>query len=298
MRLQTILLGIILAVASPLLVFGCGNTIKKTNKKTELPQEIPAETEMSFSENGGMSPAYKSINVSGNTLTIKEKTLENRTDKIWHSEISVADKTELYQAFVDNKFDLITNDKRGETVYDAPSSGISIRAGDKNCRVSEGDNFPLSGENAKRWSNIRAAFEQLEVKYKDNLKLKVENFAVIRYEAKSHRYIFKGINRPANLSDSEVENIEKIVRKNVETFNSKQKEFGKINDLSLYNFQYIPVYNSKMEKEVWVNAFCYSFYVYWKKEIVEVKDGGSCYFNLKINLKTSNVYDFQVNGEA
>ncbi len=309
MKIYTLMLGIMLSVASPLIIFGCGNSLPNTNSpknqagknakndfpKIELPPEMPADTQMKYSENGGMSPAYKSVRIFGNQIIVEEVTMKVREKQIRTAEISQDDQNEFYQTFVVNKFNLIKNDECGEIVYDAGSSGINISFDKKVYGVQYGDNFPLSGENAKHWSNIRAAFEQIEAKYKDKLELKTENFAVINYEAESHRYIFDGINRPANLSDSEIENIEKLVSEAVETNNSKQKEYGKIEDLKEYKFQYIPVYNSKKEKEVWVNAFCNGYDIDWKKQIIEVDGGGSCFFNLMINLRTSNVYDFLVN---
>lgn len=293
MRTQTFLLGIILTIASPLLIFGCGNNLQKS----DLPKEMPADTEMNYNENGGMSPFYKSIKISGKQLSIEEVTPEVREKKTFTVEISDADKNELYQTFVANKFDLIKNDERGEIVYDAGSRGISIFYNNKSFGVSSGDNSPLSGENSKRWSNVCAAFTKLEAKYKDKLIEKIQNYAIIKYERKSHDFVFKNV-KSSNLDDSEIEKLENITSEAVEKYNLKQNEYGKIKDLSEYKFQYIPVYNSKREKEVWVNAFCSDFKIDWKKQIVAVDDGGSCYFNLKINLTNSNVYDFWVNGEA
>jgi hypothetical protein len=42
--------------------------------------------------------------------------------------------------------------------------------------------------------------------------------------------------------------------------------------------------NSKGEKEVWINCFCRDGERDWRKNLVFVKDGGNCYFNLKVNL--------------
>ena len=61
--------------------------------------------------------------------------------------------------------------------------------------------------------------------------------------------------------------------------------------------QFIAVINSKGEKEVWINCCCT---VYdrsdWKTEVLLVMDGGSCFFNLKINLSKNTVYDLMING--
>ncbi len=57
--------------------------------------------------------------------------------------------------------------------------------------------------------------------------------------------------------------------------------------------------NVKGEKEVWVNCFCSVQYMdYWKKQVVFVKDGGNCFFNVKINITKKSFSDFEVNGEA
>lgn len=56
--------------------------------------------------------------------------------------------------------------------------------------------------------------------------------------------------------------------------------------------------NKKGEKEVWINCFCVDVRRDWKKQIVEVYDGGNCFFNLKINLNKSQYYELSVNGEA
>jgi hypothetical protein len=67
----------------------------------------------------------------------------------------------------------------------------------------------------------------------------------------------------------------------------------------LYHFQYMAMINEHGEKEVWVNAFCELFFqIDWKKNIVMVDDGGNCYFNFRINLKTGKYAHFGVNGEA
>ena len=99
----------------------------------------------------------------------------------------------------------------------------------------------------------------------------------------------------------------------IEKYNlDQQKQFDKINkehpehrfnksdfiiDLTKYKRQIIAVTNDKGEKEVWVNCFCNDAN-YWKKEIVQVMDGGKCFFNFKINLTTKKYFDLRVNGEA
>ena len=99
--------------------------------------------------------------------------------------------------------------------------------------------------------------------------------------------------RPARLGIDEMQTMEKILDKFVGS-NKKDLRF----DLKRYKRQYVAVYNEKNEKIVWVNFFCSPPSSDWKHQLVIIQDGGDCYFNLKINLKTGKCYDLVVNGVA
>ncbi len=102
--------------------------------------------------------------------------------------------------------------------------------------------------------------------------------------------------KPVDLSNEEIMKIEVLVHNVVAQYNKEAKK-ALINHPEKYYKQLIAVTNSNGEKEVWVNCFCsLGNYSYWKKSIVVVLDGGSCFFQLKINLKKNAVYDFGVNG--
>lgn len=89
-----------------------------------------------------------------------------------------------------------------------------------------------------------------------------------------------------------------------DSLDKAQKSFdkgGKLRsiDLQKYNYrtQLIAVRNKNGEKEVWVNSFCEIWGgERWKTQIMSVDDGGSCYFNFKINLTTKKYYNLEVNG--
>jgi hypothetical protein len=50
---------------------------------------------------------------------------------------------------------------------------------------------------------------------------------------------------------------------------------------------------------VWINCISKrNKYIDWQMQIIQVRDGGDAYFNLKINLTTGKVYDLYINGEA
>lgn len=125
--------------------------------------------------------------------------------------------------------------------------------------------------------------------------------------------IFKN-SKPTDLASDDLIKIETILNKCINDYNPKQENrFNKVNekhpeykldkkhftlDLKDYKRQYVAVINSKGEKEVWVNCFCKTYKPNWKEETVVVKDGGNCYFNVKINLTTGQYYELIVNGNA
>jgi hypothetical protein len=108
-------------------------------------------------------------------------------------------------------------------------------------------------------------------------------------------YVFKDC-KPADLSNEDIVKIEVLVLDEIARYNKEAKKVL-ISHPEKYYKQLIAVSNSNGEKEVWVNCFCYlGNYSYWKNSIVVVLDGGSCFFQLKINLTKNSVYDFGVNG--
>ena len=126
------------------------------------------------------------------------------------------------------------------------------------------------------------------------------NYAVIPY-TKSESYLFKNA-KATSLCKAEIQGIETLLNKCIDEHNkevnSKPIKWGAIEDIG-YKVQLIPVTNNKGEKEVWINCFCESvFSDFWRKGIIRVCDGGSCYFNLKINLTTQKFYNLMINGEA
>jgi hypothetical protein len=80
----------------------------------------------------------------------------------------------------------------------------------------------------------------------------------------------------------------------------KHKQQQKGVDIKRYQIQLVPRLNSKGELEVWVNCFCPLFFSFdWRNRIFSrdmVDDGGSCFFDLIINLHTLQYYHFGMNG--
>lgn len=139
------------------------------------------------------------------------------------------------------------------------------------------------------------------------------SYVVLDFEPEDSR-LFEG-GRKTTLIETELIEIEEILSNLVEKHNweetkrlnernaeypeDKWEETGYELVLEGKRRQYLPVINESGEKEVWINFFCDDFGAEdWKNQIVEVNDGGNCYFDVKINLTQKTYYDLMVNGYA
>ena len=144
-----------------------------------------------------------------------------------------------------------------------------------------------------------------------NFQVDTSTYVILKFNTKD-TWLFKSA-KPTSLSNNEIQAIEGILKKCIDKHNIYQeKEYKKnsqkypeynfnrgdfIIDLSRYKRQYIPVINSRGEKEVWINCLCSSeWHKYWRDEIVMVMDGGNCYFNVIINMSKKTYYNLMVNG--
>ncbi|MDX6748070.1 hypothetical protein SHK09_14835 [Polaribacter sp. PL03] len=144
-------------------------------------------------------------------------------------------------------------------------------------------------------------------------KLTESDFVIMTFNSEWY-WIFKNA-KPTELTQSELFEIEEILKIAIIENNKNQKigliehnkkypeyqqtETGFELKLDGYKRQYVPIINEKGEKEVWINFFCDDFGTNnWKTEIALVEDGGNCYYNIKINLKTKEYYELGINGNA
>lgn len=120
------------------------------------------------------------------------------------------------------------------------------------------------------------------------------------YSSTEHQHIFKS-GKPVTINNSATSDTIYVLSKAVVEYNSKAKKERSLSATDNYNLQLVPILNEENQTEVWVNALCRNSNSdddQWKKSIIRVKDGGSCYFNLYINLTKKTYEKFMVNGEA
>jgi hypothetical protein len=122
-------------------------------------------------------------------------------------------------------------------------------------------------------------------------------FAIIPIE--KFQFVFDSSYKDASLTNNDLLEIDSLLNKCVNDYNnSLSKEVSNFRISTIDYRQYIAAINTKGEKEVWINCFCKTNNIDWKKSVVGVEDGGGCYYHLKINLATKKYYNLSVNGEA
>jgi hypothetical protein len=146
-----------------------------------------------------------------------------------------------------------------------------------------------------------------------NIALDSFDFNIIEYDA-SYRYIFPETFQTTDLTRKEIEQCEALLKLfiaeyNVEAtnkFDEMSKKYPKMRfkkedftiDLNEYGRQYMGAI-SEHQKFVYVNCFCEpNKFDTPDKQLVQVDDGGNCFFNFKVDLKNRKIFDFIENGVA
>ena len=117
--------------------------------------------------------------------------------------------------------------------------------------------------------------------------------------------------KTVDLTKKEFNLLEKLLKKSIDSYNSKLNESAKnygrseqfielyqIGKLKNYMVQYVPYLNDEGQKEVWINGFCNQPKPDWKTQIIYFLDGGNCIFNIRINLKTEKCLSIEINNIA
>lgn len=125
--------------------------------------------------------------------------------------------------------------------------------------------------------------------------------AVIKFNQESS-WIFDSSYKAATLTNKELLAVDSFLLVCVTDYNKSLNKDNKRRSIDLkgrhYRKQLIVVVNEKGQKEVWVNCFCNTHDDHWKTQILSTMDGGTCYFNFKINLTLKMYYSLVVNGVA
>ena len=118
---------------------------------------------------------------------------------------------------------------------------------------------------------------------------------------------------PATLDSNEIALLHKLYTVCIEQYNRKmdtaytseqkahpgEKKFHALIDPTQRHFkQFMAVTDKKGDKIVWVNCLCHlplSYQKIWRKGVAYAPGSGDCYFNFKVNMRTQQYYDMQIN---
>lgn len=121
-------------------------------------------------------------------------------------------------------------------------------------------------------------------------------YTILQFDGKrDHDHFDKDV-KPVVLSAGDIKKVDELFKVAVKK-HGKQSKYNPQSPAHYYK-QIVAVLNSRGEKIIWINCFCANDFPYWKTTLVSVLDGGSCFFNLNINLNTGEDYSFAVNGVA
>lgn len=90
---------------------------------------------------------------------------------------------------------------------------------------------------------------------------------------------------------------EKELKYNLKDFfgkNSKEKFYK---NLKKYKRQYFGILDDNGNKILLINAFCGSK-DYWLNQIIQVDDGGSCYWEINYDISSGKLMNLYINGES
>jgi hypothetical protein len=138
------------------------------------------------------------------------------------------------------------------------------------------------------------------------------NIAIIKYES---TFTFMEDNCTATeLSQSDLAEIDSLLVSAVQGYNFAQEKYYKkalqqnpnnyidrvdfLIDIEKYFRQYIPAINSKGEQIVLVSCCCKNLDVRMRSVPLHAKDGGHCFFSVKINLTPHQFFNLQINGDS
>jgi len=126
-------------------------------------------------------------------------------------------------------------------------------------------------------------------------KLKSAIGAVNQTSLDTSRYTIIPEDTTVQVNNEEVQSIYHILTNVIDSLNKARDR--KINPAE-YKFQIVPLKSVNAQKIFWVNCFCNGGALNWKTQIYQVKDGGMCFFNTRVNLTTLTYSNLVVNSSA
>lgn len=177
---------------------------------------------------------------------------------------------------------------KGDTIFFKP---LAFRYTNSEKAVLKNNFIEFIGEDFP----FRLKIKKLSPKIKQTINLgQINGYSIFTYNKKFYRYFNHDV-KQHEITQNELIQVDKILEK---CFTDNRGKLRAKNEG--YVKQIIPVINKKNEIEIWINCICKNvhFQNEYEYQIIEVKDGGNCFFRLRINLTKQSYSDFSINGVA
>lgn len=137
----------------------------------------------------------------------------------------------------------------------------------------------------------------------------LENIIILKDQSKNLNFRYNGL-ETWTPSEKEIITSNSLINEAIENYNKKVNLSKNWEMKPKYYYQLVPYISNNGDKKIYVNALCGNFVnnplpslteekqskVLWKDEFFNVLDGGTCFWQMNINIKNSNYTDFSING--
>ena len=121
-----------------------------------------------------------------------------------------------------------------------------------------------------------------------------EQIVILDDQSENQFFRFRG-HSYWQLSDSDFEQTKKIIIDCISDHKDEYYAKSIFKNLKDYYFQFIPYVDSDNNPKVYVSAFCVPG-ENWKSQLVDVDDGGSCFWQVQVDANNYSYDEFRVNG--
>lgn len=108
--------------------------------------------------------------------------------------------------------------------------------------------------------------------------------------------LFPDFSKLSSINIQDTVAIDSILKVVIKKNNNIESEIStrRLENVEKYYKQVVPFLTNKGDLNLWINCSC-SYKSYWKKKIIQIDDGGSCFFNFFISLEKKKYYDLTIN---
>ena len=146
-------------------IFSSCEAQTKPEAQTKLPKELPPSVEIIYISQGSFAPTFFSPVIAGDTMKVVDEPPDAERKRFsWNAKLNDDDLKNLYQVFVENKFDSIKPNEKID-VPDGKSRSIELKFDGKRFYAVKGDGIETTKVSGERFNNVEKAVGDLVKKH-------------------------------------------------------------------------------------------------------------------------------------